>query len=178
MGVDILPLGVDFWTLCERMLGVWELNWDLLASILALRASRSQILVSVVRLWPSCNQSWASIIGQFWASGGRVWVSFLLWVDFRFLETIWAAECRWWVSDKRLWSSRSQFWSLGFDFKYRGIVFIPPVFDFVPGRLDFCALGVEFLPLRVEFWLLWLNLGLSEYILILWQSTFDLWESI
>ena len=44
MGVDILPLeidfgslGVDFRTLCERMFGVWETNWDRLESILALR---------------------------------------------------------------------------------------------------------------------------------------------
>ena len=44
MGVDILPMGVSFWSLrvdfrtfCERMLGVWEPNWGLLKSILALR---------------------------------------------------------------------------------------------------------------------------------------------
>ena len=65
----------------------------------------------------------------------------LLGVDFRFLETIWAAGCRWWVFGKRLWSSRSQFWFLGFDFKYLGIFLIPPVFDFVPEGLVFCASG-------------------------------------
>ena len=64
--------------------------------------------------------------------------------------------------------------SLGFDLKYQGIIFISPVFDFVPGDLffvhraiDFRSLGVEFLPLRVKFWLLGLNFGFSEHILIL-----------
>ena len=38
-------------------------------------------------------------------------------------------------------------------------------------------MGVEFSPLRVEFWLLGLYLGLSKYILSLWES-FDFWELI
>ena len=44
--------------------------------------------------------------------------------------------------------------------------------------VDFRSLGVEFLPLRIEYWLLGLNSGFLEYILILWQSIFDFWESI
>ena len=64
MGVDILPLeidfgslGVDFRTLCERMFGVWETNWDLLESILALRGEfwllrlNIGLLEMIVRLW-------------------------------------------------------------------------------------------------------------------------------
>ena len=44
--------------------------------------------------------------------------------------------------------------------------------------VDFRSMGVEFLPVRIEFWLLRLNFGLSEYILIFWQAIFDLRESI
>ena len=92
-----------------------------------------------------------AFVGRLWSSWSILWGLYesilSLWgsrlglpgVDFRVLETILAARCRWWVSGKRLWSSRSQFWSLGFDFKYLGIVFIPPVFDFVPGGLVFYA---------------------------------------
>ena len=66
MGVDILPLrvdfgslGVDFRTLCERMFGVWEPNWDLLKSILALRGEfrllslNICLLKLIVGLWES-----------------------------------------------------------------------------------------------------------------------------
>ena len=66
MGVDILPLevdfvclGVDFRTLCERMFGVWEPNWDLLKSILALRGKfrllslNIGLLKLIVGLWES-----------------------------------------------------------------------------------------------------------------------------
>ena len=35
--IDFGSLRVDFRTHCERMFGVWETNWDLLESILALR---------------------------------------------------------------------------------------------------------------------------------------------
>ena len=38
---------------------------------------------------------------------------------------------------------------------------------FVHRAIDFRSPGVEFLPLRVKFWLLGLNFGFSEHILIL-----------
>ena len=66
MGVDILPrvfdfgcLGVDFLTLCKRIFGVWEPNWDLLKSILALRGEfrllslNIGLLKLIVGLWES-----------------------------------------------------------------------------------------------------------------------------
>ena len=100
MGVDILPLeidfgslGVDFRTLCERMFGVWETNWDLLESILALRGEfwlvrlNIGLLEMIVRLWElffgvcgSIVSLLESILGLYesilnlWA-GGRILVS-------------------------------------------------------------------------------------------------------
>ena len=75
MGVDILPLWVDigslkvdigslkvdFRTLCERMLGVWEPNWDLLESILALRGEL-RLLILKIGLWNLIVSLWESIV--------------------------------------------------------------------------------------------------------------------
>ena len=55
MDVDILPLGVDFvslqvdiWTLSERMLCVWEPNWDHLESILAMRGELRLLSLNIL----------------------------------------------------------------------------------------------------------------------------------
>ena len=71
MGVDILPLGVDFGslgvdvrTLCERMFGVWEPNWDLLKSILALRGE-FRLLSLNLGLLKLILGLWDSIFGVF-----------------------------------------------------------------------------------------------------------------
>ena len=76
MCVDILPLGVDFGylrvdfrTLCERILGVWEPNWDLLKSTLALRGEfrllslNISLLKLIVGLWESIFGVCGSIVG-------------------------------------------------------------------------------------------------------------------
>ena len=71
MGVDILPLGfdfgslgVDFRTFCERMFGVWEPNWDLLKSILALRGE-FRLLSLNIGLLKLIVGLWESIFGVF-----------------------------------------------------------------------------------------------------------------
>ena len=51
---------------------------------------------------------------------------------------------------------------------------MPVVIDFCASVVEFRSLGVEFLLLRVEFWQMGFNLCLSEYILNLRQSIFDL----
>ena len=76
MGFDILPLevdfgslGVDFRTRCERMFGVWETNWDLLESILALRGELKLLSLNIglleliVGLWESIFGVCGSIVG-------------------------------------------------------------------------------------------------------------------
>ena len=76
MGVDIFPLEINYWslgvefqTLYKRMFGVWETNWDLLESILALRGEfwllslNIGLLEMIVRLWESIFGVCGSIVG-------------------------------------------------------------------------------------------------------------------
>ena len=78
MGDDILPLevdfgslGVDFWTLWERLLGVWEHNWNLLVSIIALRGKLRTLSLNIC-LMELIVGHWESIFGVSGSTVGLV----------------------------------------------------------------------------------------------------------
>ena len=73
MGDDILHLEVDFGSLglCERLLGVWEPNWNLLLSILALRG-KLRLLSLNICLMELIVGHWESICGVSGSTVGLV----------------------------------------------------------------------------------------------------------
>ena len=100
--MGLWTLEVDFRTLCERMLGVWEANWDVLESILAMRGELRLLSLNIgllnliVGLWKSifgvCRSIvglWESILGLYDSILSLLGSSLgLLGVDFRFSNNL------------------------------------------------------------------------------------------